>query len=98
MARKDDVPWLLIGAFAAGLFWLFGSPAKAATAPAVPATVSSGAQKYLDQIMAAQNAFTGGTKTQLEYTGMVQGIVAVAQIDPTVSASDLSYLRAVAGI
>ena len=98
MAKMKDPPWLLLGAFAAGLWWLFSSPASAATAPSSTPTVGAGAQKYLNQIMAAQNAFTSGSKTQADYAALALSIVGVAQIDPSVSAADLSYLRAVSGV
>jgi hypothetical protein len=97
MAKKEGAPWLLIGAFGAGLWWLFSSPAQAATKPAAAPTVSAGAQKYLDQIMSAQNAFTSGSKTQSDYTAMAATIIVAAQIDPSVSSADMAYLRGVAG-
>jgi hypothetical protein len=97
MAKMKDPPWLLLGAFAAGLWWLFSSPASAATAPASSKIVNAAAKKYLDQIMAAQNAFTSGSKSQSDYTALAASILLVAQVDPSISTADLAYLRAVAG-
>ena len=96
MPKKEKTPWLLMGAFAAGLWWLFSGTASASTT--APTTVSVGAQKYLNQIMAAQNSFTSGTMSQAAYTVAAGAILIAAAADPACTGQDLATLHGVAGV
>jgi hypothetical protein len=97
MAKKNDTPWISILALAAGLWWLFSSPASASPSAATP-TLGAAAQRYMSQIVAAQNAFLSGSKTQLEYNALALAAIAAAQLDQAVTPADVAALRAVAGV
>lgn len=94
MAKKSKSSgWLLLaGAAAAWFFW--PSSASAATAPA-PSAASQG---YMNQIVAAQSAFTSGALPLAQYQAAAQAIMARATIDNSVSAAELANLHAVAGV
>lgn len=96
MSRKrKSSSWVwLLGAGAAAWYFFSGSSASASTIT----TVGPGAQTYLNQIMAAQNAFTSGSQTQAQYTLAASAILIKAVADPAVSISDLATLHAVAGV
>jgi hypothetical protein len=93
--KKDNPPWVLIGAFVAGLWWLFSNPS---TASAATPTVSAGGKKYLDQILTAQSIYPGNYKSQPQYVTMVQSLLLAAQLDSSVSTNDMAVLRATAGV
>jgi len=93
MAKKEGIPWLLVGGVAAGLWWLFSGQ----TASASTTQLSAAAQSYMSQIMAAQNAFLTGSKTQAQYAATANDIMVKAASDPRVSTSDVAALGAVAG-
>jgi aerobic-type carbon monoxide dehydrogenase small subunit (CoxS/CutS family) len=92
--RKKSSSWMwLVGAGAAAWYFFSGSSASAATST----TVSAGAQTYMNQIMAAQNAFTSGSQTQAQYVASAQAILAKALLDSNVSSADMATLHAVSG-
>jgi hypothetical protein len=95
MPKKEKTPWLLLSAFAAGLWWLFSGTAAASTSTT---TVSAGAQKYMDQIMAAQTAFTRGSMSQPAYTLAAGAILLAASADPACTGQDIATLHGVAGV
>jgi hypothetical protein len=96
MPKKEKTPWLLLSAFAAGLWWMFSGTASAST-PATT-TVSAGAQKYMNQIMAAQNAFTTGTMSPTTYNLTAGAVLLAAATDPACTGQDLATLHGVAGV
>lgn len=93
--KRSSFPTWLLAAGAAAVWYFWPSAAQAAT---VPTTVSAGAQTYMSQIMAAQAAFLSNSQTQAQYTATAQTILGKALADPTVLASDMTTLHAVAGV
>ena len=93
--KEKSVPWLVLGSLAAGLWWMFSGTASAST---TTPTVSPGAQKYLTQIMAAQNSFTSGTMSQAAYSLAAGAILLAAASDSACTGQDLAYLHGVAGV
>lgn len=95
MPKKEKTPWLLLGAFAAGLWWMFSGTASASTSTT---TVSAGAQRYMDQIMAAQTSFTRGLMSQTAYNLAAGAILLAAAADPSCTGQDIATLHGVAGV
>lgn len=92
--KKKSLPWLLIGGLAAGFWYFFGGSASASTT----ITLSPGAQKYMTQLMAAQNSFQAGSMSQTAYAAAATAILAAAAIDPSCNGQDLVALHGVAGV
>lgn len=91
--RKSSAWVWILGAGAAAWYFFSGSSASAATTT----TVSAGAQPYMNQLMTAQAAFTGGSQTQAQYVAAAQAILAKALTDSNVSSADMATLHAVSG-
>jgi hypothetical protein len=93
--KKSSTPWLLLAAGAGALWYFFGGSASAATSSPV---MSASGQKYMTQIMTAQNAYLQGQTTQAVYNAAAAAIIVAATADPTVTAQDVTNLHAVAGV